>query len=175
MTLTCSFNPFPVLTTERLILRRVRMDDDKEIFFQRSDKGMNKYVANPLAQHIDDARAWMKKIESIIDNNEGISWGITLKEEDRLIGGFCYWNWEKEQEKAEIGFSIFPQHQNRGFMQEILHTALKFGFDFMGLKTIEAYTAPGNKASITVLEKNGFRLKGTSEDDHYNIYELKAD
>ena len=59
---SCSFTPFPNLTTERLVLRRVTMNDDKEIFFQRSDKVMNKYVDNPLAQTIDDAREWMRKI-----------------------------------------------------------------------------------------------------------------
>jgi ribosomal-protein-alanine N-acetyltransferase len=170
----CSFTPFPVLTTERLVLRRVTMNDDQEIFFQRSDEGMNKYVNNPLAQTIDDARAWMEKIETIIDTNEGISWGVTLKGDDKLVGGFCYWNWEKEQERAEIGFSIYPQHQNKGLMQEILQTGLKFGFEYMGLKIIEAYTHPENAASIKVLEKSGFKFKGMSADDHCNVYELKA-
>jgi [ribosomal protein S5]-alanine N-acetyltransferase len=175
MSTTCSFTPFPVLTTERLVLRRVTMNDDKEIFFQRSDKGMNKYVNNPLAQTIDDARAWMEKIETIIDTNEGISWGVTLKGDDKLAGGFCYWNWEKEEEKAEIGFSIYPQHQNKGLMQEILQTCLKFGFQYMGLRTIEAYTHPENAASIKVLEKSGFRFKGMSAEDNYSVYELKAE
>jgi ribosomal-protein-alanine N-acetyltransferase len=170
----CSFTPFPVLTTERLVLRRVTMNDDKEIFFQRSDEGMNKYVGNPLAQTIDDARAWMEKINTIIDTNEGISWGVTLKGDDKLVGGFCYWNWEKEQEKAEIGFSIYPQHQNKGLMQEILQTGLKFGFEYMELKTIEAYTHPENAASIKVLEKSGFRFKDMAE-ANYSVYELKAE
>ncbi len=171
---TCSFTPFPVLTTERLVLRRVTIDDDKEIFFQRSDKGMNKYVNNPLAQTIDDARAWMEKIDTIIDTDEGISWGVTLTGDDKLAGGFCYWNWEKEKDKAELGFSIYPQHQNKGLMQELLKTGLKFGFEYMGLKTIVAHTHPENAASIRVLEKSGFKLKGMSTDGHYNIYELNA-
>ena len=171
---SCSFTPFPNLTTERLVLRRVTMNDDREIFFQRSDKGMNKYVDNPLAQTIDDAREWMRKIDSIIDTNEGISWGVTLKGADKLIGGFCYWNWEKDQEKAEIGFSMYPQHQNKGLMQEVLQTGIKFGLEYMALKTIEAYTHPENAASIKVLEKSGFRFKGMSADDSYSVYELKA-
>jgi ribosomal-protein-alanine N-acetyltransferase len=175
MPVTCSFTPFPVLTTERLVLRRATMKDDKEIFFQRSDEGMNKYVGNPLAQTIDDARAWIEKIDTIIDTNEGISWGVTLKGDDKLIGGFCYWNWEKEDDKAEIGFSIYPEHQNKGLMQELLQTGLKFGFDYMGLKTIEAYTHPENAASIRVLEKSGFRFKGMSAEDKLCVYELKAE
>ena len=171
---TCSFTPFPILTTERLVLRRVTMNDDKEIFFQRSDASMNKYVNNPLAQTIDDAQAWMEKIDTIIDTNEGISWGVTLKGDDKLVGGFCYWNWEKEQEKAEIGFGIYPPHQNKGLMQELLEAGLKFGFEYMGLKVIEAYTHPENAPSITVLEKSSFRFRGMSEDDNCSVYELTA-
>jgi len=174
MPVTCSFTPFPVLTTERLVLRRVTLNDDKELFFLRSDEGMNKYVGNQLAKTIDDVRAWIRKIDTIINTDEGIYWGVTLKEDDRVVGGFCYWNWEKEQEKAEIGFSIHPQHQNKGLMQEVLQVGLKFGFAYMGLRIIEAYTHPENVASIKVLEKNGFMFKGISAEDKCNVYELKT-
>ena len=37
-----NFSPFPVLTTERLVLRRMSADDAPEMFFLRSNAGVAK-------------------------------------------------------------------------------------------------------------------------------------
>lgn len=170
-----NFTPFPTLSTERLNLRRITMADDKEVFFQRSDKGMNAYVDNPPCQSIEEARAWIEKIDKIIANNEGVNWGVCLKDNEKLMGGFCYWNLSPEENKAEIGFSIYPQYQNKGYMNEVLQTGLKYGWEVMELDSIEAYTHPENKASIRVLEKNGFTLKKEQPTDiPYAVFELHA-
>jgi ribosomal-protein-alanine N-acetyltransferase len=168
----CNFNPFPNLSTERLKLRRITMNDDKEVFFQRSSKEMNEYVGNPLCQSIEEARAWIEKIDNIIANNEGVNWGVCLKDEDQIMGGFCYWNLSQEENKAEIGFGIYPHHQNKGYMSEVLERGLRYGFEDMDLSCIEAYTHPQNKASIRVLEKHGFKLKEEQPDDLYIVFEL---
>jgi ribosomal-protein-alanine N-acetyltransferase len=170
-----NFTPFPELTTDRLVLRQLSMADDKEVFFQRSDKEMNKYVDNPPCQSIEEARAWIEKITGFLNNNESIFWAVCLKGTEKMIGGFCFWNIDKENSKAEIGFTIFPEHQNKGLMNEVLTTALQYGFEEMSAKTIEGYTNPGNLASIKVMQKHGFQLKHPQPEDAkpYVVYELK--
>ena len=59
-------------------------------------------------------------------------------------------------------------------MQELLEAGLKFGFEYMGLKVIEAYTHPEYATSITVLENSRFWFWGMSEDDNCSVYELTA-
>ena len=169
-----NFTPFPNLHTERLELRQVTMKDDNEIYFQRSDKGMNKYVHNPPCQSIEEARAWIEKITKAQANNESIFWGVCLKGQKKIIGGFCFWNLDTERDKAEVGFTIFPQHQGKGLMNEVLGTTLPYGFNVMGLKRIEGYTDPENIASIRVMGKNGFTLCAVQPPDAapYSVYEL---
>jgi ribosomal-protein-alanine N-acetyltransferase len=169
-----NFIPFPVLATERLALREITTNDEKEIFFQRSDKSMNAYVDNPPCESLEEARAWIEKITAGTVKGDWIFWGVCLKDDPTLIGGFCYWNLSSEDRKAEIGFGIYPQHQQKGFMSEVLQTALQYGFEEMKLKCIEAYTHPENKASISVLEKNGFVLKEEqpAAEERYIVFEL---
>lgn len=169
-----NFTPFPKLTTERLELRRLTLADDNEIYFQRSDRSMNQFVDNKLCASIEEARAWIEMIEKNIVNNESIFWGVCIKCEEKIMGGFCFWNISVEEEKGEIGFGIFPAHQGKGFMNEVLQVALKYGFDVLGFKRIEGYTHPQNMASIRVMEKNGFRLKEEQPEDAdpYVVYEL---
>ena len=46
--LTPNFNPFPVIETERLLMRRIHVDDIEEIFILRSDPIINKNSLRPL-------------------------------------------------------------------------------------------------------------------------------
>jgi len=53
--LNINFNPFPLITTERLLLRQVEKSDVNEIFFLRSNENVMKYIDRPPAKSLDDA------------------------------------------------------------------------------------------------------------------------
>jgi ribosomal-protein-alanine N-acetyltransferase len=74
--LVLNFSPFPSLSTERLILRRLSEEDDKEIFFLRSDKEMLQFLDRDPAKSIDEARQWITMINQGIDNNQYIAWAL---------------------------------------------------------------------------------------------------
>lgn len=50
MALSGSFTPFPLITTERLLLRKLGTDDDKALFLLRSDERVSRYIDTPLLQ-----------------------------------------------------------------------------------------------------------------------------
>ncbi|WP_295719732.1 hypothetical protein [Mucilaginibacter sp.] len=50
-----NFSPFPVLTTERLILRRFINADAANLFKLRGDADVMQYIGRPLAKTVDDA------------------------------------------------------------------------------------------------------------------------
>ena len=56
------FSPFPVFQTERLVLRKMTLQDSKEIFLLRSDKINRQFVDSPLAKNIEEAQAFIQKI-----------------------------------------------------------------------------------------------------------------
>jgi ribosomal-protein-alanine N-acetyltransferase len=171
-----SFTPFPAIETERLILRQLTPEDVNDIYFQRTDKTMNQYIVRP-AETLDDARNWITRINNIIESNEGIFWGIALKGNAQLIGGFCYWNLAPEENRGEIGFSLHPAHWGKGLMQEAISATLPYGLDVMRLHTIEAHTHPENTRSIKLLERNGFRLIRSPQpgsEEPYAVYRLQS-
>ena len=63
--LTLNFSPFPILKTERLVLRGVNMQDENEIFFLRADESVNKYVDRPKPLSLTDARVLLQNGRSI--------------------------------------------------------------------------------------------------------------
>ena len=161
--LTNTFTPFPVLKTERLTLRQLSVNDDKEIFALRSDKQVNKYINRAPSNTIEDARNFIHKIADVVRQNEGIYWAITLTNNDKLVGTICLFNFSNENDQAEIGYELLPAFQRQGIMQEATSKVIAFGLDVIGLKAIEAYTHLENKNSSKLLERNNFRKQENND------------
>jgi len=161
--LNISFKPFPELSTQRLTLRQIKMEDENEIFALRSDDRVNQFLDRLKAHSIEDARSFINKINTGIQKNELIFWAINFKNETRLIGTICLWNISKENDKAEIGYELYPDFQGKGIMQEAFSKVMEYGFEEMKLQTIEAYTTAGNHSSIKLLEKYHFKKETTLE------------
>ena len=155
--LNLNFDPFPALYTKRLVLRRMEMSDDQDIFFLRSDKKVNEFIDMNLAQTIDDARAHIEKIDNNISKGESIYWVIALPERKNLIGTICLWNISAENEKGEVGYVLHHDFQGQGYMHEALEAVVKFGFESMNLKIIEAFTRADNERSTRLLASLNFR------------------
>jgi ribosomal-protein-alanine N-acetyltransferase len=165
--LTLNFNPFPTLTTERLILREVVVDDHKEIFFLRSDAGILKYLDKEPSPSINEAVEHIEKISNLIRTNESILWGITLKDNPKVIGTICFWQMIKEHFRAELGYALHPNHHGKGIMHEAITAVLDYGFTQMKLHSIEAKVNVANEASIKILERNNFVREGYFKEDYY--------
>lgn len=165
--LTLNFECFPIIQTERLLLRQVEISDAKEIFILRSDERIIKYLDRPPAKSVEDALIFIEKTRELELSKNGINWAITLKEDPTLIGTICYWNILKEHYRAEIGYSLLPHYQGTGIMQEALSAVLIFGFEKMKLHSIEANVNPENKPSIKLLERNKFRKEAHFKENYY--------
>jgi len=152
-----NFTPFPVLVTERLILRQLSLGDENQILLLRSDEEVNKFLDRTRATSLEDARNFIVKINDNISRNESLFWGINLKNDPGLIGTICLWNLSVDENKAELGYEMLPAFQGKGLMQEAVLKILQFGFEIMQLRTIEAWLRADNSNSIKVLEKNNFK------------------
>ena len=163
--LNCS--PFPVLTTSRLTLRRVRPGDINEIFFLRSDERVLTYLGKAPAASQDEALDFIHTINQLEDNNDAVTWGLTLHHQDLLVGTICYWNITKQHYRAELGYALHPALQGKGYMQEALLQVLAYGFGVMKLHSVEARVDPHNQPSIQLLERNHFTREGFFKEDYF--------
>jgi ribosomal-protein-alanine N-acetyltransferase len=147
-------------------------NDENEIFVLRSDERVLQHIDIPKAETIDDARKFIEKINSFISNNESILWAICLKNDNTLIGTICFWNINKENLVAEIGYILHPDFQGKGIMQEAANEIIDYGFTKMKLKAIVADLNVNNAKSIKLLEKTGFTFTKKSDEKDIVIYTL---
>jgi ribosomal-protein-alanine N-acetyltransferase len=165
--LNLNFDPFPLITTDRLFLRQIEKSDVNEIFFLRSDEKVMKYIDRSPAKTIDDAYEFIQKITEHEKNNDAVTWAITLKSNSKLIGTICYWNIQKEHYRAEVGYVLHPDYWGKGIMQEALLKVINYGFKVINLHSIEANVNPGNAASIKLLEKNKFVREAYFKENYF--------
>lgn len=154
------FNPFPVLETERLILKKIGNENADELFELLSDAEVAKYDYFYPVQSIAEVRKFIDRYEQEVEEAEEITWGLVLKETGKLIGTCCLGDFDEDARRAEIGYSIIQAQWGNGYGTEAIEAVLNFGFNIMNLNRIEATITPGNDASVKVLKKLNFTQEG---------------
>jgi ribosomal-protein-alanine N-acetyltransferase len=149
--------PFPVLETERLLLRRLTPEDAADVFLMRSDPEVMRFIPRPIAQSVQDAADLIQLTNDFLEKNEKINWGMESKETRQIIGMIGYVNMKPEHARAEVGYSLRRSCHRKGFMREALLRVMKFGFEQMKLHTLEAIIDAENEASGKLLLSAGFR------------------
>lgn len=158
---------FPILETERFVLRQLNQDDSREIFQYFSLDEVTKFYDLESFTNIEQAEELIDRWNQKFERNQGLRWGITLRSESRVIGTCGFHGWMKNHYKAEIGYELTPEYWRQGYMTEVIQKAIEFGFNNLGLNRIEAFVEPENVGSRKVLEKIGFSEEGTLKEHFY--------
>ena len=84
------------------------------------------------------------------------TWIGIEKSLQKIVGSFGFKGMPNAQKEIEIGYGIFPEFQNRGFMTEMVAAAIEWCRQQNGIDFILAETSNENIPSMKVLLKNNF-------------------
>ncbi|HRH79856.1 MAG TPA: GNAT family protein [Thiobacillaceae bacterium] len=158
-------NKFPVLSTDRLVLRQLTPEDRDAMFAIFSDREVTAdYFDLPTLTDAGQAARLIGRLREGFAKKQSLRWGITLKPENRVVGtvGFNYVM--PPTLRGGVGFDLAHAYWGRGLMREALPAVIEYGFRTMGLNRIEALVVPANAASAGLLRRLGFRDEGTLRD-----------
>ncbi len=159
--LELNFHPFPDLRTERLLLRKITVNDSAELFYLRSDELVLEFIGKEPVANEEAVKGFIKGINLDIDASQAIMWGIALLENPAiLIGNICFWRIQSQHHRAEIGYTLHPGYWRNGIMKEVVLKVIEFGFEQMKLHSIEARISAENLASAALLKSTGFVQEG---------------
>jgi ribosomal-protein-alanine N-acetyltransferase len=158
---------FPQLETERLILRKLKPEDSRDLFHYFSKDEVTKYYDLESFVEVRQAEELIDNWNNRFEELKGIRWAITIRSEERVIGTCGFHNWSKEHFKVEIGYELAPEYWRQGIMTEVLNEIIQYGFIDLGLNRIEALIDPDNISSRKLLEKVGLHEEGYLKDYFY--------
>ena len=162
------FTRLPELTTNRLILRNMRMSDARDIYEYSCDPQVARHVLWEAHQSIHQTKAYIRYVLRQYRMGSPSSFCIALKETGKVIGTIGFMWVSNENRSAEVGYSLSRAYWNRGYMTEALAAVLRFGFEELNLNRIEAQFECDNPASGRVMEHVGMRREGTLKERLYN-------
>lgn len=105
----------PTLETERLILRKLREEDeeDRGHFRYASDPEICRYTSWHSHRSREDTRAFLQNLLDGYRRREAAPWGLVDKRTYRVIGtiGFAYW--DVVNARAEVAYALSRTYWNR--------------------------------------------------------------
>jgi RimJ/RimL family protein N-acetyltransferase len=146
------------LTSTRLIIRPINLNDSVSIFRYRSDAVANKYqgwipknlaetddfIKNRVCPKINVPDTWFQFVMIIKDNN-------------KLIGDLGVHFFPSDDFQAEVGITIDKQFQGLGYATEALETVITYLFLTLNKRRVIASIDPRNDKSINLVKRLGFR------------------
>ncbi|WP_336771941.1 GNAT family N-acetyltransferase [Paenibacillus sp. MMO-58] len=155
---------FPILETDRLLLREITIEDKADIFACFSNKQVTRYYGQESFEHMDQAQALIVYFATGYAEKRGIRWGIELKETKKLIGTIGFNLWSPKHRRAEVGYELLPESWRNGYASEAISAVLRYGFQELKLNRIGAVVFTDNEASNQLLTKLGFQQEGVLRD-----------
>lgn len=154
---------FPVLRTERLLLREIIASDQSDIFHGLSDPLVVRFygVSFSTFEATKEQMNWFKALRK---SKTGIWWAVCDKDLGKFYGACGFNNLQVKHQKAELGFWLLPEYWGRGIIPEAVSEVNEFAFKVLHLHRIEAFVETENENSRKVLEKMGFNYEGTMKD-----------
>jgi RimJ/RimL family protein N-acetyltransferase len=148
-----------VLETERLILRRFRVDDAEFVLKLVNEPSFLRYIGDKKIRSIEDARQYL--LSGPVASYERHGFGlcpVELRETHTPIG-MCGLLKREELPEPDIGFALLPEFWNKGFAFEAAAAVLQDARERLGIERILAITSLDNEASIKLLERLGFTFQ----------------
>ena len=166
--------PFQIVTSERLILRQLSIDDQQDVFTLRSDQTINKFLDRQICKTNEEAKTFINKVNENINNGGTYYWAISLKETKQFVGTICLFDFSTEKNSCEIGFELILEFQGQGIMREAAETVINFVFQTLKFKKIVAFTHHENLNSTNLLLKLNFlkSLETDKENPDLSIFTL---
>jgi ribosomal-protein-alanine N-acetyltransferase len=144
----------PVLTSERLVLRPIRLSDAEALFEVLSDADLMTWWSSGPHRTVEETRAYLEPAAA----GEWRSWAITRTGEDIALG------WVNAHQKranvSEIGYILARSAWGQGIAREAVTMVIDQLLITEGQRRVFADTDPDNRFSIGLLTKMGFVLEG---------------
>jgi predicted acetyltransferase len=150
-----------LITTKQLIIVPLTYSQlIKYVKFNSLEKELNlkefpRIIPNELREALENTI-----MPNVADTNRNYLystlWTAILKVENKMIGELCMMGEPNADGEVEIGYGIYSEYQNNGYMTEFLGGIVEWLKSQTKVKSILACTEKSNISSYRVLEKNGF-------------------
>lgn len=158
-----------ILETERMLFRRLVMDDLDALFALYSDKETRQYFPDGTDGTLTYEET-KEEIEWFLNGHPNHPelglWATIHKETDQFIGrcGLLPWTLEGREE-VEVAYLLDKRYWRQGLGTEAAQAVLQYGFEKLHLSRLICMVDPENQASAKVATNIGMTLEKEMVDE----------
>lgn len=163
---------FPILTTDRLILRNFTLADAPEVKRMAGDVAIAKNTLNMPHPYVDGvAEEWINSLDAEFLSDTSVVFAVTLKETGKLTGAIGLML-KLHLRNAEMGYWMGKEFWNMGYTTEAAIGVIQYAFKNLPIHKICANHFHDNEASGKVMLKAGMHYEATLKEHlwHWNTY-----
>jgi ribosomal-protein-serine acetyltransferase len=142
-------------------LKQVGKTDSADIF--KTIVSQREYLGKwlPFVEFTKEISDTEKFVDSIVNAPEDrFEYVFVIKKKNEFVGLIGFKDTDKLNKKTEIGYWLSQQHQKQGIMTKSVDKLCEFAFNQQGINRIQIKCAVGNKLSINIPQRLGFKFEG---------------
>ncbi|AKG34181.1 GNAT family N-acetyltransferase [Paenibacillus durus] len=155
-----------ILDTDRLIIRRFKAEDWRDLHEYLSRENVVKYEPYGVLTEKESRE------EALRRSSDSAFWAVCLKETGKMIGNLYFQEQEpKRFQTWVLGYVFHSDYQGNGYAGEACRRLLKYGYETLEIRRVIAMCNPENQRSWKLLERLNFRREGHSLQTGYFKYD----
>ncbi len=152
--------PEPELMTERLALRRFTHADAEFLLRLLNEPAFLKYIGDKGIKTLADAHDYIEQGPLTSYAEHGYGPYRVDRVADGATVGMCGLFKRENLSLPDLGFAFLERFFGNGYATESSLAVILYGREVLRLAELAAVVDPGNRRSIALLEKLGFREEG---------------
>jgi len=149
-----------MIETERLNLRRLRLDDASFILGLLNQPSWLRFIGDKGVHNLDDARHYLEQGPMASYQRHGFGLYLSTLKPGATPIGLCGLIKRDSLPDVDIGFAFLPEFCGQGYAFEAASAVLHHARHGFALRRVLAITSPDNLHSIRLLEKLGLHFEG---------------
>ena len=158
------FSNIPTITTDRLILRKISIDDVEDMYEYSKNSDVTKYLTWSPHPDMTYTLEYVNYLQSRYRSGDFYDWAVVLKDTGKMIGTCGFTRFDYANNAAEIGYVLNTAYHGHGIATDAVNKVIEFGFDKLCLNRIEGKYMVENAASRRVMEKCCMTFEGVRRD-----------
>jgi RimJ/RimL family protein N-acetyltransferase len=158
----------PFFETPRLLVRPFALADLEAFVAYRAHPDVERYQSWS-DYTIERGRELIESMQQLRPGTPGRWYQFALEDRETgvLVGDVAFVVKEEEPREGEVGFSLAPENQGKGYASEGLRAVLDYGFVTLQLHRVTATTDALNAPAAALLERVGMRREAHL---HENVF-----
>ena len=149
-------NSETLIETERLVLRRLTVDDAPFMLRLLNEPSFIKNIGDRNVRTLEDARAYIADFPLASYAQFGYGPYLAQEKESRAGIGICGLRKRAIFDAPDIGYALLPEYCGRGYALEASKGLMSYAKNTLGLTHMFGVVNQDNAPSIRLLEKLGF-------------------